>query len=952
MAIIGDADIIVGADARPLKDEIETATNQIARTTSKNLSKGLSDVGKTLQNLGGKLTKSITLPAISAATAVGGIAVAAGWKRLTGIENATQSIKGLGYTAEEAGNIIKGPVLDSVKGTAFGIAEAGSAAAGALAAGIEPGETLTRHLKLVGDAAAQSNTDFAAMARMLTDVEAAGYVSGAALNQMMENGLYATPILAEYLGITQEEVKKLASEGQISADVFRDAMENKIGGSALEMGDTMQGAIANTMAAFGRFGERILQDVYPKVRGAFDGLIEALDGDALSNVADFLSDTLVKAFDAVSTAISNVVNWWNTLSPAMQKTVGIAAGIAVALGPLLLILGKISSGIGAVIGAFSGMGGAMSVLLGPVGLVVGGLMLLFTASEDFRNAVINLVTVIGGGLMGIFEALWPVIETLIGVVANLAETIGNALAPVIDSLSSILEVLFAALTPILGVLAELIGSLLAPLAQIIGVVVQAVAPLVSIVLSLVEVALAPLLMILSPILELFGKIIGPILELAFAMSPLNIILQLLTPLLEWLAELLSGALSVALEKTSEIFSNVFGPVLEAAAKGIEWFSEKISGLTSFLGISTDKMESDTTSSLSSITSSFLSSGSSIESGWTSTFSGLTSQTSSGMGSIESTIGGSAFDIESIMAGTGDALESDWMSTMSGLDSETQASLSSMFGTVDTYSSGMESALGSSGSNMSSMWGDALGGMSRNTSTQMGNVAGTVSNDAAAAQRAAANEAREMQQAWLAQMRALTAATRENTAAMRSNMEAQANAMQSQMGSSGSSIVQSFADGLSRAFESAKAVVSRGMSAIRNLFPFSPAKEGPFSGRGWVGRSGESVGETFARSAADALRNNRSLIERELDGIAESFTSTELRATPTVGLNALGGYGDMGLLPPRTDLSDPINRASAVGPGAVTNMRTFTIEPGAIQVIGNNPEETSLEVLNRLVEELD
>jgi len=108
----------------------------------------------------------------------------------------------------------------------------------------------------------------------------------------------------------------------------------------------MQGAIGNTMAAFGRFGERILDDVYPKVRGAFDGIIEALDGDALSGVADFLSNTLVDAFDFVSTAISNVVSWWNNLSPGMQKTIGIAAGVVVAIGPVVSILGSIVSGGG------------------------------------------------------------------------------------------------------------------------------------------------------------------------------------------------------------------------------------------------------------------------------------------------------------------------------------------------------------------------------------------------------------------------------------------------------------------------------------------------------------------------------------------------------------------------------------------------------------------------------
>ena len=36
-----------------------------------------------------------------------------------------------------------------------------------------------------------------------------------------------------------------------------------------------------------------------------------------------------------------------------------------------------------------------------------------------------------------------------------------------------------------------------------------------------------------------------------------------------------------------------------------------------------------------------------------------------------------------------------------------------------------------------------------------------------------------------------------------------------------------------------------VQAARDFFPFSPAKKGPFSGRGWVLYSGKSIGEAFA-----------------------------------------------------------------------------------------------------------
>lgn len=64
-------------------------------------------------------------------------------------------------------------------------------------------------------------------------------------------------------------------------------------------------------------------------------------------------------------------------------------------------------------------------------------------------------------------------------------------------------------------------------------------------------------------------------------------------------------------------------------------------------------------------------------------------------------------------------------------------------------------------------------------------------------------------------------------------------------SSGMAVARSFADGISsmvgRAVEAARGLVAR----VREWFPGSPAKRGPFSGKGWVLYSGMAVGEAFA-----------------------------------------------------------------------------------------------------------
>ena len=70
--------------------------------------------------------------------------------------------------------------------------------------------------------------------------------------------------------------------------------------------------------------------------------------------------------------------------------------------------------------------------------------------------------------------------------------------------------------------------------------------------------------------------------------------------------------------------------------------------------------------------------------------------------------------------------------------------------------------------------------------------------------------------------------------------------------SGRAIIDGFTSGIKGAIDGALSAVSGMLGSIRDLFPFSPAKEGPFSGKGWVLYSGMSIadamGEGFTKRA--------------------------------------------------------------------------------------------------------
>lgn len=89
--------------------------------------------------------------------------------------------------------------------------------------------------------------------------------------------------------------------------------------------------------------------------------------------------------------------------------------------------------------------------------------------------------------------------------------------------------------------------------------------------------------------------------------------------------------------------------------------------------------------------------------------------------------------------------------------------------------------------------------------------------------------------------------------------------------SGKALIQGFISGIKAMIGAAVGAAKSVLSAVRNLFPFSPAKEGPFSGKGWVYYSGLSVGDGFAsgikdstKSAVEAAKDMAAQIKQAID----------------------------------------------------------------------------------------
>lgn len=102
--------------------------------------------------------------------------------------------------------------------------------------------------------------------------------------------------------------------------------------------------------------------------------------------------------------------------------------------------------------------------------------------------------------------------------------------------------------------------------------------------------------------------------------------------------------------------------------------------------------------------------------------------------------------------------------------------------------------------------------------------------------------------------------------------------------SGQKIIGGLIDGIKSMFSSAKNAVSGLLSGIRNLLPFSPAKEGPFSGKGWTLYSGMSIAEALA----DGMQRRGHLFK---EAVADTMAAgqAQIRDLEAGQVNALGAY---------------------------------------------------------------
>lgn len=102
----------------------------------------------------------------------------------------------------------------------------------------------------------------------------------------------------------------------------------------------------------------------------------------LADLGEAIGNTLAPIMDKVTTAIQKVVDWFENLDDDTKELIVTIGLIVAAVGPLLVVGGKVMKGISSITGALSSMG---SISFGPIGIAITAITALSAAGVALFN---------------------------------------------------------------------------------------------------------------------------------------------------------------------------------------------------------------------------------------------------------------------------------------------------------------------------------------------------------------------------------------------------------------------------------------------------------------------------------------------------------------------------------------------------------------------------------------
>ena len=165
--------------------------------------------------------------------------------------------------------------------------------------------------------------------------------------------------------------------GQMTNETERDAIAQQLMGKSAaqlnplieDQGETYKN-LTDTLAKYDLdFVDQETLDGANQFNDALDTM-KAIGSVAISTIGSQLAAYLAPALEKVVDWVGRLAQWLTTLSPEVLTVIGIIAAVVAAIAPVLIVLGKLATGISAILNLANMLGVGIGALAGPVGIAI------------------------------------------------------------------------------------------------------------------------------------------------------------------------------------------------------------------------------------------------------------------------------------------------------------------------------------------------------------------------------------------------------------------------------------------------------------------------------------------------------------------------------------------------------------------------------------------------------
>lgn len=247
--------------------------------------------------------------------------------------------------------------------------------------------------------------------------------------------------------------------GQMTNETERDAIAQQLMGKSAaqlnplieDQGETYKN-LTDTLAKYDLdFVDQETLDGANQFNDALDTM-KAIGSVAISTIGSQLAAYLAPALEKVVDWVGRLAQWLTTLSPEVLTVIGIIAAVVAAIAPVLIVLGKLATGISAILNLANMLGAEIGALAGPVGIAIAVIAALIaigvllyknwdtikSKATEVKNWVVAQWKALKAQVAAIFNgikaqaiAIWNGIKSAVSTAAN---AIKSAVSRVFNSL--------------------------------------------------------------------------------------------------------------------------------------------------------------------------------------------------------------------------------------------------------------------------------------------------------------------------------------------------------------------------------------------------------------------------------------------------------------------------------------------------------------------------------------